>query len=73
MSTLLPVYHQAFLTFLKDHHFQTKAGAKNWLPLFIAYHMIQNFGGRKLWKSSSHQKLADNILVNAQNLPKCLK
>ena len=29
--------------------------------------MIQNFGGRKLWWNSSHQRLADNILANAQN------
>ena len=31
------------------------------------YHTIQNFGGRKFWRNSSHQKLADNILVNVRN------
>ena len=29
------------------------------------YHTIQNFG-RKFWRNSSHQKLADNILVNVR-------
>ena len=28
---------------------------------------MQNFGGRKFWWNISHQKLADNILLNAQN------
>ena len=31
------------------------------------YCTIQNFGGRKFWRNSSHQKLADIILVDAQN------
>ena len=31
------------------------------------YHTIQNFGGRKFWQNSSWQKLAGNILTNAQN------
>ena len=34
---------------------------------FHGYHMIQNIGGRKFWQNSSYQKLADNILVDAQN------
>ena len=29
--------------------------------------MIQNFEGRKFWWNSLHQKLAENILANAQN------
>ena len=36
------------------------------IPGTINYPMIQNFGGRKLWRNSSLQKLADNILANAQ-------
>ena len=32
----------------------------------IRYRTIQNFGGRKLWRNSSLQKLVDNILANAQ-------
>jgi len=31
------------------------------------YHTIQNFGERKFWWNSSRQKLANNILANAQN------
>ena len=31
------------------------------------YHTIQNFGGRKFWPNSSHQKLVETILVNAQS------
>ena len=31
------------------------------------YRTIQNFGGRKFWQNSSHQKLAETILVNAQS------
>ena len=30
------------------------------------YRTIQNFGGIKLWRISSRQALADNILANAQ-------
>ena len=33
----------------------------------IKYRTIQNFGGRKFWRNDSWQKLADNILANAQN------
>ena len=33
----------------------------------ISYRMIQNFGGRKFWRNDSLQKLADNILANAQD------
>ena len=29
--------------------------------------MIQSFGGRKFWRNNSWQKLADNILANAQD------
>jgi len=29
--------------------------------------MLQKFGGRKFWQNSLQQKLANNILVNAQN------
>jgi len=31
------------------------------------YRMIQNFGWRNFWRNSSQQRLANNILVNAQN------
>ena len=34
--------------------------------LLTYYHTIQTFGVRKFWRNSSHQKLVDNILVNAQ-------
>ena len=36
--------------------------------VYSSYHMIQNFGGRKFWRNCLHQKLTDNILVNAQNI-----
>ena len=39
----------------------------------VVYHMTQNFGGRKIWRNSSHQKLANNILVNDQKIVKALK
>ena len=33
--------------------------------------MTHNFGGRKFWGNSSHQKMLDNILVNSQ-VPKII-
>ena len=38
-----------------------------------SYHTIQNFGGIKLWRISSQQVLADNILANSQTEKNTIK
>ena len=53
-------YNYKMLTFLNSTvHGQDK--------MYKQHRTIQNFGERKFWWNNSHQKLADNILKNAQN------